>query len=610
MRTQLRALELAYLLPKPETMMRPGRLALLTALILLVPTSALAGPRFSSSSHRVASKVEHTADKAFDGLLTTSWAEDSPSLGAGEWLQVDLGRNVKVDRISVWGGAFGSKEEWSGRGRLAEATLLMTGPEGEIEKSMSFGDRFARRDVAVGAEIRTLRITIDDVHEGSIFADTHISEIAFDFAAEPDPAWQASIDKAISRSRSLRSAPEKAVADLDAAYQACKNNEDYSQNFKAIGWHAVRGPDYRLPLIEKYVPVGYRLQFQQFDEKAFDFLGRLKDANAISYLEVAAAGALRDDDRDWLLETVEYFRAYQDLRRTPRATVPNWGSTGMERGAFMGAGEPLSISVDSGGNVWVADVGNNRVQRLSPQGTSNLVIGGEGRVVAEKWFGDRGAPYASGATPGDGPGEFNQPLSVAVGNYDLAAVIDSGLRVQIFDSDGKPKTQWQLDTSWRPDAGTGNGTPIITWLDDDFYILVGDEVFIYTAKGELTKRYHLEGGNVQCAVIAAGGKLLVRHTSSRDIVEYNPADGFRQGKWVKKGVPDDGSEDWDMATDEKDNVYVVTDAGKIYKWNKRGRFIKEIPIFENPRDMPRIAVFGPIIYVAAKDQIERHVQDK
>jgi len=591
-------------------MMRIQRLALPTVLFFLVPTLALAGPRFTSSSHRVASKVDYSADKAFDGLLSTSWAEDSPSLGAGEWLEVDLGRNVKVERISVWGGAFGSQEEWSARGRLAEATIVMTGPAGDIEKSMSFGDRFSRRDVAVDGEIRTLRITIDEVHEGSVFADTHISEIAFDFTAEPDPAWQASIDKAISRSRSLRGAAEKATAALETAYQSCKNNEDYSPNFKAIGWHAVRGPDFLLPLVAKYVPVGYRLQFQQFNEKAFDFLGRLKDANAISYLEVAAAGAVNDGDRDWLFETVEYFRAYQDLRRTSRSTVPNWGSTGMERGAFMARGEPLSISVDSGGNVWVTDVGNNRVQRLSPQGTSNLVLGGEGRVVAEEWFGERGAPYASGATPGDGVGEFKQPLSVAVGNYDLVAVIDSSLRVQIFDGDGKPTTQWQIDTAWRPDAGTGNGTPIITWLGDDFYILLGDEVFIYTAKGELKKQYHLEGGNVQCAVIAAGGKLLVRHSANRDLVEYNPADGFRQGKWIKKGVPDDGSEDWDMATDEKDNVYVVTDAGKIYKWNKRGRFIKEIPIFDNPRDMPRIAVFGPNIYVAAKDQIKRHVQDK
>tara|TARA_Y100001968_G_scaffold291683_1_gene296315 strand:+ start:65 stop:1837 length:1773 start_codon:yes stop_codon:yes gene_type:complete len=586
------------------------RLFVLVVALLLLPGLASAGPRFSASSHRVASTADHSPAKAFDGLLSTSWAEDAPGLGEGEWLEVDLGRDVEVQRVSIWAGAFGSREEWSGRGRVAEATLIIRGPDGEIEKGVTLGDRFARRDVAVNSKVRSLKLVVDEVHEGSIFADTHVAEIAFDFGAEPDPSWQAAIDKAVSRSRSLRGAEKAAGEALDAAYARCKENDEYSKNFKAIAWHAVRGPEYRLALVERYVPVGYRLQFLQFDEQAFDLLGRLKDANAIAYLELAAAGALKDGDRDWLFETVDFFRAYQDLRRTPRSTVPNWGSMGMERGAFLSRGEPLSISSDSVGNLWVADVGNNRVQRLSPQGTSNLVIGGEGRVVAEQWFGERGSPYASGATPGNGAGQFNQPLSIAVGNYDLVAVIDASLRVQIFDSEGKQQAQWQIDTPWRPAPGTGNGTPIITWLDDDFFFILADEVFIYTAKGELRKRYHLEGGNVQCAVIAAGGKLLVRHTSGRDLIEYNPSDGFRQGRWIKKGVPDDGSEDWDMATDEKDNVYVVTDAGKIYKWNKRGRFQREIQMFENPRDMPRMAIFGPNIYVAAKDQIARHVQDK
>jgi len=63
--------------------MRVDRLALLTLVLLLLPTLAVAGPRFTSSSHRVASKVAHTAENAFDGLLTSSWADDAPGLGIG-----------------------------------------------------------------------------------------------------------------------------------------------------------------------------------------------------------------------------------------------------------------------------------------------------------------------------------------------------------------------------------------------------------------------------------------------------------------------------------------------------------------------------------------------
>jgi len=582
----------------------------LSLAILLLPSLAQAGPRYSASSQLSASGGDHSAELIFDGLLDTSWAEGAPGLGMEQWIEVDLGRDVAIEKLSIWPGAFSGKEHWSARGRLAEATLTLTGPDGTKTKAVSFGDRYARKDVRIGMKVRSFRVTIDEVHEGSVFAETHVAEIAIDLKADPDPAWQASIDRAISRSRSLRSQKEKEQETLDAAYQGCREDQDYSSNFKLIGSTLAHGPDYRVALVQRYVPAGYRLPFLQFSETAADHMGRLKNANAIPYFEIAAAGALKKNDREWLFDSVKYFRAYQELLRTGRSTVPNWGSTGMELGAFRSLGEPLSIAVDSKGNVWVTDVGNNRVQRLSPNGTADLVIGQGDKAIAETWFGDRADPYASAVKPGKEAGQFMQPLHLSVGNYDILAVVDADLRMQTFDEEGKPKAQWQIDSSWRPSPGTGSGAPLVTWLDDDFYVLIQDEVLIYSAEGELKKRFNLEGGVVQCAVIAAGGRLLVRHVGSREIIEYTPTDGFRQGRWTKKGVPEDGSEDWDMATDEKDNVYVVTDAGKVYKWNKRGRFQTEFVAFENPRDMPRIAVFGAVVYVSGKDEIARIVQDE
>jgi hypothetical protein len=281
----------------------------------------------------------------------------------------------------------------------------------------------------------------------------------------------------------------------------------------------------------------------------------------------------------------------------------------MEKGAFNSRGEPLPIDVDSQGNVWAADVGNNRVQRLTAAGTVDKVLGHPEKGVVEEWFGEQDQPYASAAKTGRDPGQFVQPLDLTVGNFDVLAVVDAELQVQTFDSEGNPKAQWKIDSDWKARAGRGNSTPMVTWLDDDFLFLVKDEVFIYSATGELKKRFHLEGGEVQCGVIAAGGRLLVRHVGSRDIVEYTPADGFRQGIWTRQGVPDDGSEDWDMATDEKDNLWVVTDAGHAYVWNKKGKYLKDIQIWDNARDMPRVAVFDTIVYVAAKDEITRIVQD-
>jgi len=546
---------------------------------------------------------------AFDGLLSTSWAEDKPGNGLGEWIEVDLGKDVAVETLSIWGGDFSSKMNWKGRARVADATVSWTGPDGSDDKSIELGDRFARRDITINATVRTLKIQIDEIHEGGIFADAHIAEIAFDFRKKPDVAFGEAIEKKVSSSRSLRKQRDAAAGELDTLLEACLNNVDYSANFRKIGEIAARGSSYRVPVVQSVVPVGFRLQMLPFNEDAVVALGQLKDANAIPYLDSAAAGARDHGDREWLLQGVGRFEAQAELKRTMRSTVPNWGSTGMEKGAFKGRGEPMSIAADSQGNLWVADTGNNRVQRLTSMGTADLVIGSD-KAIVTSWFGDESEPYASGSKAGREAGQFMQPMFIAVGNYDNVMVIDADLRVQTFDPDGKPIKQWQLDTRWRPRSGAGNGTPIITWLDDDFYIIVRDEVWVYTAEGEKKNQYNLEGGKVQAAVIAAKGKLLVRHVGSREITEYKPEDGFKQGRWMKQDVPDDGSEDWDMATDEKDGLYVVTDAGKVYHFNKRGKFLGEIPVFENPKDTPRIAVFDTLIFVSAKDKITRHEREE
>ena len=587
-------------------------LSLLAAASL--PATALAAPKLSASSSHDTGSAVHGPELAFDGLLETSWAEGKPGNGEGEWIEVDLGEDRAIGVVSVWAGAFDGKESWSGRGRGAELTVSGTGPDGDFKKSAEVGDRFARKDVHIGKTVRTLRITLDAVHQGAVFDSTHIAEVAFDFG-DPD-VWKplleeaaVAIDKEVAKSRATRELPAQEPEALTDAYLACTENTDYSANFKLIEAVAKNGWQWRVPLVQKHVPLGYRRAALQFEEKGIGYLVKLKDPNAIDTLETAAAGSWNSDDRNWLYLEVKFLLAEQELRRSMRATVPQWGSEGYEKGAFMARGEPMAIDVDSAGNLYVTDVGNNRVQRFTPAGSVERVLGGE-RGIAQWWFGDAKAdPYATASLPGTEPGQFQQPYGLAVGNFDILAVIDAALRVQTFDAEGAPKAQWTIDKDWKPQSGRGTGTPIVTWLGDDFLFIIKDEVLTYSAEGELKKRYVLEGGDVQTAVIAAGGKLIVRHSGTTDLVEYKPQDGFRQGLWAKKGVPEDGSEDWGLCTDGDDNLYVVTDAGNVHKWNKRGKFLSTIEAFENPRDMPRCAVSGPIIYVVAKNEIARIEQE-
>lgn len=88
---------------------------------------------------------------------------------------------------------------------------------------------------------------------------------------------------------------------------------------------------------------------------------------------------------------------------------------------YGGFADPLSASVDSLGNIYVADTQNHRIKKLSPSGQ-----------VLEVW-GSRGSE----------PGRFEFPSGVAASADGRVFVADSGNnRVQIFDATGTVLGQW------------------------------------------------------------------------------------------------------------------------------------------------------------------------
>ena len=99
--------------------------------------------------------------------------------------------------------------------------------------------------------------------------------------------------------------------------------------------------------------------------------------------------------------------------------IGSWGSKGEENGKFN---KPHSIDVDSSGNVYVADSGNNRIQKFTS----------DGRFIT-KW-GDEGVR----------DGQFRSLHEVAVdpsGKYVYTIEIDN-YRVQKFTSDGNFIKKW------------------------------------------------------------------------------------------------------------------------------------------------------------------------
>ena len=106
--------------------------------------------------------------------------------------------------------------------------------------------------------------------------------------------------------------------------------------------------------------------------------------------------------------------------------ITKWGSEGSGDGQFKG---PSGVAVDSSGNVYVADGGNNRIQKFRSDGS-----------FIRAW-----------GTHGFGDGEFFGPGGVALDSSDNLYVSDiSNNRIQKFRNDGTFIRAWGS-------LGTGDG---------------------------------------------------------------------------------------------------------------------------------------------------------
>ncbi len=136
-----------------------------------------------------------------------------------------------------------------------------------------------------------------------------------------------------------------------------------------------------------------------------------------------------------------------------------WGSFGTAPGHFD---LPMGIALDSYGNIYVTDYGNNRVQKLSPSGK-----------VLSVW----------GHECGSQPGQFCLPTDVAVSPSDRVYVVDYGnYRIQTFSPTGRALN------SWSPPSNPLNfNGPFALAIDrrSDIYVTErdGSGVFKFTSSG-------------------------------------------------------------------------------------------------------------------------------
>ena len=260
---------------------------------------------------------------------------------------------------------------------------------------------------------------------------------------------------------------------------------------------------------------------------------------------------------------------------------------------------PFGVATDSLGNTYVADTGNNRIQKFDS----------DGNFIAF-WGSENLDPYG-GSEFGGGDGEFASPAGIAVDSSNNIYVADTGNnRIQKFDSDGNFITKWGKNTVGPyggSEYGTDNGefnSPrgIATDTIGNIYVVDGGNYRIqkFNNSGVYISQWGTSGG-ADNQVNSPGGiaidsnnTVFVSDTGNNRINEYD-SDGYFLST-VGWGVSDGQSElqvcttgcragesgsgvgqfksPLGVTVDNNGNLYVSdSENNRIQKFDENGAFI-------------------------------------
>jgi prepilin-type N-terminal cleavage/methylation domain-containing protein len=138
--------------------------------------------------------------------------------------------------------------------------------------------------------------------------------------------------------------------------------------------------------------------------------------------------------------------------------ITTWGNGTSD--SKVGTG-PSDVKVDSSGNIWISDCGNNRVMKFNSSGTWQMTIGGKATntACAGTYASSTTCNAISGfgagccapksatcnCTSGSGNGELNCPTEIAIDSSGNIWVADNGNgRVEEFNSSGQYVNKWSI----------------------------------------------------------------------------------------------------------------------------------------------------------------------
>ncbi len=246
---------------------------------------------------------------------------------------------------------------------------------------------------------------------------------------------------------------------------------------------------------------------------------------------------------------------YQVTRLSPAGVIlDSWGILGEENGQIN---ELADIAVDGDGNVYVADSGNNRVQKF---------------MLIEDYH------SFQMNLESDGNGEYPMsPSGVAVdsdGNIYVSYMNDN--RVEKFNSSGQVVTDW-----WSQASGYqfSQPTDIAVDLHGNVYVVDSGtgQIVELTSEGDFLMT--LGGGQLiepQGVTVDSMGNVYAIDASTRQIEKFDGAGSFIMG-WGGAGI-DDGqfATPRSIAVDSAGNIYVSDSMNnRIQKFASSGTFLKK-----------------------------------
>ncbi|MBN1584642.1 MAG: TIGR03663 family protein [Anaerolineae bacterium] len=274
--------------------------------------------------------------------------------------------------------------------------------------------------------------------------------------------------------------------------------------------------------------------------------------------------------------------AYEQ-RKTPMNVVSVFGMPGTESGQFN---QPRNVAVGPDGSIYIADSGNNRIQKLSS----------DGRAITSWGHACKMYESLEGCQQPNGAGGFYDPWGIAVDADGFVYVADTwNHRIQKFTSDGEFVTMWgQYGT-----VDSANGGMDLLWGPRDIAIASDNTVYIsdtgnkrilvYTANGEYVSQWGGRGINsgefdepvgiaISSAASADQERTYVVDTWNQRIQVFSGSEHFFTQSWEIDSWYGQSLENKPYVAVDPNGHVLATDpeGGRVLIFDSAGKFLTSL----------------------------------